>query len=77
MDFKDIGRQLEKQGRTEDIKRLAESEDGKKISRMVDAERLKEAARSGDSKALHELLSGVLKTEEGKRLAESIKNLLK
>ena len=77
MDFKDIGRQLEKQGKTADIKRLAESEDGKKLSRMVDAEKLKEAAKSGDSRALHDILSTVLNTDEGKRLAESIKHILK
>ena len=76
MGFEEIGRQLERQGKTEDIKRLAESEDGKKLRRMVDAEKLEAAAKSGDSKALHELLSGVLNTDEGKRLAESIKKLL-
>ena len=76
MGFEEIGRQLERQGRTADIKRLAESEDGKKLRQMVDTGKLKEAAQSGDSKALHELLSGVLRTEEGKRLAESIKKLL-
>lgn len=76
MGFEEIGRQLEKQGKTADIKRLAESEDGKKLRRMVDAEKLQQAAKNGDSKALHELLSGVLNTDEGKRLAESIQKLL-
>lgn len=76
MGFEEIGRQLERQGKTADIKRLAESEDGKKIRSMIDAEKLKKAAGSGDSKALHELLSGVLSTDEGKRLAESLKKLL-
>ena len=77
MGFEEIGRQLERQGKTADIKRLAESEDGKKLRSMVDAEKLQQAAKAGDSKALHELLSGVLRTDEGKRLAESIQKLLK
>lgn len=75
--FEYIGRELEKQGKGGDIRRLAQSEDGVKISRMVDAEKLEKAAKSGDSKALHDILTSVLSTDEGKRLAEKIKKMLK
>lgn len=74
--FEELGRELQRQGKTDGIKRLAESEDGKKISRMVDAKALENAARNGDSAALHSILGSVLSTDEGKRLAESIKQLM-
>ena len=76
MGFEELGRELEKQGKTADIKRLAESEDGKRIGRMVDAGKLEKAAKNGDSRALREMLAGVLQTDEGKRLAESLRRLL-
>ena len=74
--FEDIGRELERRGRTDDIKRLAESEDGRRISRMIDTEKIQQAAKSGDSKALHDMLSAVLSTDEGKRLAENVRKML-
>lgn len=74
--FEDVGRELERRGRTDDIKRLAESEDGQKISRMIDTEKLQQAAKSGDSKALHDMLSAVLSTDEGRRLAENLRKML-
>ena len=74
--FEQIGKELARQGKTEDIKRLAESEDGKSIGRMIDAQKLQEAARRGDGKAMHEMLSAVLGTDEGKRLAESIRRIM-
>ena len=74
--FEDVGQELMRRGKTDDIKRLAESEDGQKISRMVDAEKLRQAAGSGNSKTIHELLSAVLSTDEGKRLAENVRKML-
>ena len=74
--FEDVGQELMRRGKTDDIKRLAESEDGQKIGRMIDAEKLQRAARSGDSKTMHELLSAVLSTDEGKRLAENVRRML-
>ena len=74
--FEDMGKELARQGKTEELKKLAESEDGQKISRLVDGEKLQQAARSGDSKALHDMLSAVLNTDEGKRLAESVRKML-
>ena len=74
--FEDVKEELMRRGKTDDIKRLAESEDGQKISRMIDSEKLRQAAKSGDGKALHELLSAVLSTDEGKRLAENIRKML-
>ena len=74
--FEDIGRELERQGKTESIKRLAESADGVKVGHMLDAKAVEDAARSGDSAALQKLLSLVLSTDEGRRLAENVRRLM-
>ena len=34
--FQELGRELERQGKTERIKALAESDDGQRLGRMVD-----------------------------------------
>ena len=72
-----LGRELERRGKTGDLKRLAESADGQKLGRMIDARAVEQAARSGDAAALSALLRSVLSTEEGKRLARQAENLLK
>ena len=71
-----IGRELERRGKTEDLKKLAESADGQKLSRMLDGDAVEQAAKNGDSDALRSILSNVLSTQEGKRLAESIQKLM-
>jgi len=76
MNFEDVGKELARQGKTDDLKKLAESADGQKISRMIDTDKIQQAAKSGDSKALHDMLSKVLSTDEGKRLAESVRKML-
>lgn len=74
--FEQLGRELEKRGKTEDIKRIAGSPEGQRISRMVDSSAIEQAARSGDSAALKNILGSVLATEDGKRLAESIRKMM-
>ena len=73
----ELGRELERRGKTEDIKRIAESEDGQKLGRMVDAGDVERAARAGDSAALQEMLRRVLSTDEGRRLAENVRRMMK
>lgn len=74
--FENIGKELSRRGKTEDIKRIAESADGQCVSRMVDSRALEQAAKSGDNAALRDILSSVLSTAEGQRLAESVKKLM-
>lgn len=74
--YEELGRELERRGKTEDIKRLAQSEDGLKISRMLDASAVESAARNGDSETIKKMLSQVLSTDEGKRLAENLKKMM-
>lgn len=71
-----LGRELEKSGRRAELMKLAESADGKAVSRLVDAEAVGKAAKSGDMAALGDILRGVLSTDEGKRLAESLQKAM-
>jgi len=74
--LEDIGRELERRGKTDKLKQLADSEDGVKLGKMLDPKAIEAAARNGDSAALSGILSQVLSTAEGKRLAESLKALM-
>ena len=74
--FESIGKELERRGKTEGIKKIAESADGQKISQMIDAKAVESAARNGDGEAMRRILGSVLNTAEGKRLAESVKRLM-
>lgn len=74
--FEEIGRELERRGKTGELKKLAESDDGQRLGRMIDAKAVETAAKSGDSQALRELLGSVLSTAEGRRLAESVRQIM-
>ena len=74
--FEQIGRELQRRGKTEQIRQLAESEDGAKLARLVDANAVEQAARSGDGEALKAILSSVLNTREGRRLAEDVRKMM-
>ena len=75
-DFENIGRELERRGKGESIKKLAESADGQRLSQMIDAKAVENAAKSGDSEALKNILGSVLRTAEGQRLAENVRRLM-
>lgn len=74
--FENIGRELERQGKTAQIKALAESDDGIKLGSMLDAKAVESAAKSGDGEALKKMLTQVLSTEEGRRLADNVRRLM-
>jgi len=74
--FEQLGKELERRGKAEDIKRLAQSEDSGEPAGMIDAGRIEQAAKSGDTEALRALLSSVLQTQEGRRLAENVRKMM-
>ena len=74
--FEHLGKELERRGKADDIKRLAESEDGIKLAGMIDSQQIQKAAKAGDTEALKALLSSVLQTQEGKRLAENVRKMM-
>ena len=71
-----LGQELQRRGKGEDLRRLADSPEGKRLGQMLDAGAVESAARSGDGEALRKLLSGVLSTEEGKRFARQVKQMI-
>ncbi len=75
-DLENLGKELQRMGKTEKLKGIAESEDGKKIGRMLNAQAVEKAAVSGDTQALKNILFQVLGTEEGRRLAENLKKAM-
>ena len=75
-DLEKLGAELNKSGKGEKLKSIADSAEGKAISRMVDSARVEQAAKSGDTAALRDILSQVLSTDEGKRLAEKVKDAM-
>ena len=74
--FEQLGKELERRGKTDEMKRLAQSEDGKRLAGMIDPSRIEQAARSGDTDALRQMLSSVLSTREGQRLAENVRKMM-
>ena len=75
-DLEKLGEQLGKSGKSDKLKSIADSDAGRAVGRMVDAEAVQKAAKSGDMAALQNILRGVLSTDEGKRLAESLKKAM-
>ncbi|MDO4749329.1 MAG: hypothetical protein Q4A39_00645 [Eubacteriales bacterium] len=74
-DMQDMGRELLKGRDPEQLRRLAESEDGRRLSSMLDLGEAERAVRSGDAKQLQALLQKVMATEEGRRLAAQLNGL--
>ena len=74
--FEDLGRELSRRGKTEQLKALAGTDDVQRLSRMLDTAAVEKAAKSGDSDALKDILSQVLSTAEGQRLAQSVQQMM-
>ena len=75
--FEELGRELERRGKTERLKALSETDDVQKLGKMIDPAAIERAAKSGDGAALKSLLSSVLSTDEGRRLAQSVQQMMK
>lgn len=59
------------------IQKLAESADGKKVRRLLgDEKKVARALENGDAAELKQLMERVLSTDEGRRLAGQLKDLL-
>ena len=74
--FEDLGKELSRRGKTEQLQALAETDDVQRLSRMLDSAAVEKAAKSGDGQALKDILSQVLSTAEGQRLAQSVQQMM-
>ena len=73
--LEELGRELERGGRAEELRKLAASDEGKRLGAMLDRQAAERALKSGDAAALRRMLEGLLATEEGRRLAEKLRRL--
>ncbi|MCI6972851.1 MAG: hypothetical protein MR903_02760 [Clostridiales bacterium] len=76
LDLERVNAEIEKSGKKDRLKSLADSAEGRAVSRMLDPAAVEKAAKSGDTAALQSILSDVLSTDEGKRLAERLKKAI-
>ena len=61
-----------------DIRRLAQSADGRKVRELLgDEKTVARALENGDAETLKKLMSKVLSTEEGSRLAQQLMGLMR
>ncbi|MCI9468924.1 MAG: hypothetical protein HFG45_06450 [Oscillospiraceae bacterium] len=74
--FESVEKQLVESGKADKIKAIADSADGQRLASRLDAQKVEQAAKSGDSEALRGILLEVLGTGEGKRLAEQLKRAM-
>jgi len=61
----------------QELERIADSTDGRRVKDMLGGSKIEEAAKSGDVKALASAVQNALKTEEGARLLSQLKELMK
>lgn len=76
LDLERVNAEIEKSGKKDRLKSLADSAEGRAVSLMLDPAAVEKAAKSGDTAALQSILSDVLSTDEGKRLAERLKKAM-
>lgn len=62
--------------RPPELRRLAESEDGRALNAMFDAAALARAVSNGDQNAIQGVLRQVLNTEEGRRIAKQLSDAM-
>ena len=75
-DWKALEKDLERRGKAGALKELADSPEGRQLGRMLDAQALAQAVGSGDTDALRKLLGAALSSEDGKRLARQLRQLM-
>ena len=75
-DLEDIGKMLQKSGKAPELRSIAESPEGKRLSGMLDANAVEKAAKSGDMETLRGILQQVMSTEDGKAIARKLGSMM-
>ena len=75
-DLEQLGRQLQKSGKADAVKKLAETPEGKRLGAMLDGKAVEAAAKKGDTAALQGIWQQVLATGEGRALAAQLQELM-
>ena len=77
MDLEKYARQVREGDAGAALDDLARSAAGAKLAAKLDGEKLTRAAKSGDMKALGQMLQGILATPEGKQFAAQVQKAVK
>lgn len=75
-DLDTLKNQLARDGRLQRLQEIADSTDGQKLAGVLDAQKIEQAARAGDTETLRQILTQVLSTDTGQRLAGKVKDAM-
>ena len=75
-DLDALKNQLARDGRLQRLQEIADSTDGPKLAGALDAQKIEQAARAGDTETLRQILTQVLSTDTGQRLAGKVKDAM-
>ena len=75
-DLDALKKQLARDGRLQRLQEIADSTDGQKLAGALDAQKIGQAARAGDTETLRQILTQVLSTDTGQRLAGKVKDAM-
>jgi hypothetical protein len=73
MDIKKYGQEFLQGKNAEALRKVADSEAGRRVASMLDPSKVERAAKDGDTQALEDILRQVMSTPDGKALAEQVK----
>lgn len=76
MNLEELSRRLQQSGKADKIKQIAQSDAGTRLGSMLDSKAVENAAKSGDDQALRRMLAQILSTEDGQKLAQSIRQIM-
>ena len=75
-DLDALKQELARAGRRQRLQAIADSTDGQRFADALDAQKIEQAARTGDTELLRQILTQVLSTDAGQRLAGKVKDAM-
>ena len=75
-DLDALKQELARDGRLKRLQAIADSTDGQRFADALDAQKIEQAARAGDTETLRQILTQVLSTDTGQRLAGKVKDAM-
>lgn len=75
-DLDALKQELARDGRLKRLQAIADSTDGQRFADALDAQKIEQAARTGDTELLRQILAQVLSTDAGQRLAGKVKDAM-
>lgn len=75
-DLDALKQELARDGRLQRLQAIADSTDGQRFADAFDAQKIEQAVRTGDTELLRQILTQVLSTDAGQRLAGKVKDAM-